>query len=150
MKCKLAIALSVSLGSSIAHAEADARAIESCKAGGKAFTEVAACLPDADVAYKTLDAFSAIYPQEAQPLKDKCIELNAENIVGAATCVNQALKTSLDLKASLPKGQTLDDNLFAAVSDPELKSKLDAEIKKAQKLYPEKRLWGGNTYRAYK
>lgn len=150
MKNGIVIVLSVFLGSSVANAEADARAVEVCKAGGKAFTEVAACLPDTDVAYRTLDAFSAIYPREAQPLKDRCIELNSENIAGAATCVNQAIKAALDLKVALPKGQTLDDSIFVSISDPELKTKLDAEIKKAQKLYPEKRIWGGNTYRPYK
>ncbi|MEH3108889.1 MAG: hypothetical protein PGN22_02160 [Agrobacterium cavarae] len=132
------------------YAQADSRAVDACKAGGKAFTEIAACLPEADVAFRTLDAFSAIYPKEAEPLKNKCLELNTGNIVGASTCVKEAIKASLALKDSLPAGQSIDDPIFLSVAVLDLSNKLEIEVKKARGRYPDKMLWGGSMYHAYK
>lgn len=130
--------------------QADPRALEACQKTSKAFTEIAQCLPDADVAIKTLDAFSTIYPAEAAPLKDKCSELNGDNLVGAAACVTNAIKDGLSLQKSLPAGTNLGDPVFAAVADDGRWSKLESAIKNARATYPDQIIWGGTMYKPYR
>lgn len=153
MKSKLLTAAALalaSLSSSSAFAEADQRAVEACKAGGKAFTEIATCLPDADVAIKTLDAFSEIYPAEAAPLKTRCEELNPKDISAASTCVTSAIKSAMELKAALPSGTSIGDPIFDAVSDQERSDRLKEVVQKARSAYPDKMIWGGGLYHPYK
>lgn len=130
--------------------QADPRALEACKAQSGNFVDIADCLPDAHVAVKMLDAFEKLYPPAAAPLKDRCVELNTGNISGAATCVSEAIRSAIGLKASMPEGSSLDDPIFNAVSDEKLEtSLLDAEAK-AKEDFPDKRIWGGTTYKRYR
>ncbi|RWF43149.1 MAG: hypothetical protein EOS46_25770, partial [Mesorhizobium sp.] len=96
--------IAVTIATSAVAGQADPRALEACQKTSKVFTKIAQCLPDADVAIKTLDAFSAIYPAEASPLRDKCLELNGDNLAGAAACVTNAIKDGLGLRKALPAG----------------------------------------------
>lgn len=130
--------------------KADQRAVDACKAQSPSFVQVADCLPAAHVAFKTLDAFDTIFPAEGHPLKSKCIELNAKNIVGAAICVTNAIDKAVDLKQSLPDGTTLEDPVFEAVSNADLAKKLKDAEKKAQSGFPKQQVWGGGIYYPYK
>lgn len=129
---------------------ADQRAIEACKRTSQAFTEIASCLPQADVAVMTLDAFAQIFPEAAKPLSEKCVQLNGDNMVGAATCVTEAVEAAIGLKEKLPAGVDLNDPVFAAVADAGLMRQLKVKIDDARAKYPEVRLWGGNLYKAYR
>lgn len=130
--------------------QADPRALEACKAQSGNFVDIADCLPDAHVAVKTLDAFEKLYPPAAAALKDRCIELNKPNISGAATCVSEAIRSAIGLKASMPEGASLDDPIFDAVSDEKLQTSLLDAIAEAQGAFPEQRMWGGNMYMRYR
>ncbi|RUX08202.1 MAG: hypothetical protein EOS71_00570 [Mesorhizobium sp.] len=130
-------------------AEADPRALAYCKKTSKAFTEIAQCLPDADVAVRVLDDFDRIFSGDAVSLKAKCIELNGDDINGASVCVINAVKDAVTLKSSLPKGASLDDPIFNAVADEKAYKQLIEAQDKAQKRYPEKRIWGGSLYQPY-
>jgi len=97
-----------------------------------------------------MDAFDRIYPEEAAPLRSKCLELNSHDFTPGATCVYEAVRDAVDLKRSLPKGASIDDPVFSAVSDPVKKSQLDKAREEAMKAFPEKRYWGGTTYQRYR
>lgn len=147
---KLVYACAALVASPALPSEADPRALEQCKATSPTFVQIAECLPDADVSFKTLDAFASIYPPAAAPLKDKCLELNKDDATGAATCVTAAIKSAIDLRQSLPSGSNIEDPVFNAVSDQSRSQKLDSVIKEARKVYPDKSLWGGNLYQPYR
>ncbi len=132
-----------------AEEKADARAVDYCKSTSGTFVAIAKCLPDAHVALKTMDAFETIYPASAQPLRLKCIERNEGNVVGAATCLTEAINAAIGLKASLPKGSNLDDAIFESVSDTTLKTRLDDAEEQAKAVFPNVRVWGGTMYKAY-
>lgn len=129
--------------------QADPRALEACKAKSGNFVEIADCLPDAHVAVKMLDAFAKLYPPAAAPLKDRCIELNKSDMAGAATCVSEAVRSAIKLKASIPEGSSLDDPVFNAVSDEKLEALLLDAGAKARQVFPEHR-WGITTYMPYR
>ncbi|CDX62353.1 exported hypothetical protein [Mesorhizobium plurifarium] len=143
-------ALAVTIATSAVAGQADPRALKACQKTSKAFTKIAECLPDADVAVRTLDAFSTIYPAEAAPLKDRCTELNADNLSGAAACVTNAIESGLSLRKSLPAGSDLSDPIFAAVADDGRWSKLESAIKDARAAYPDKMIWGMTLYQPYR
>jgi hypothetical protein len=130
--------------------KADPRAFDACKAQSGTFVQIADCLPEAHVAYKTLDAFDALFPPEAQSLKKKCIELNPKDIVGSASCVTNAIDKAVDLKKSLPDGVSLGDPVFDAVANEDLATKLDNAEKKARATFPKVGFWGGGMYHPYK
>lgn len=152
MKFKLlGIAVVIALPSAAISAEqADKRAVESCKQTSATFVQIADCLPDAHVAFKTIDAFEEIYGSEASALKDRCIELNKKDISGAASCISNAAKKAVDLKSSLPDGTDIGDSLFDAVSSKEKFDKLQEATKAARSAFPDKSLWGGGSYYPYK
>lgn len=129
-------------------AQADPRAVEVCKKESTTFVEIAKCLPQADVSIRTLDAFDQLYPEAARPLKQKCLELNKDSIAAAATCVDEAVKSAIELKASLPSGTSLDDKIFEAVSDAKLADKFEAAQEKARARYPGQ-MFGGLIYHKY-
>lgn len=129
---------------------ADPRALEACKKQSEAFTKIAQCLPEADVSFQTLDAFSKLYPPDAQPLKDRCIELNKDSIAGAAACLTSAINDAIKLNASLPENSDLDDPIFQAVRDPSLRDQLQAVIQDARNAYPHTPIWGVTVYYPYK
>lgn len=131
-------------------AEADLRALESCKKTSKVFTEIAKCLPDADVAVAVLDEFDRVFDTAAIPLKTKCIELNEDDVSGASTCVLNAIKDAVSLKLAMPKGSDIGDPIFDAVSNEALLQKLRDTENAARKKYPEVRLWGGGMYMPYR
>jgi hypothetical protein len=145
----LAICIAPATAQSNAPARADPRAVESCKASSSTFVQLESCLPDAHVAFRTLDAFSEIYPPDAATLKTRCIELN-DDVVGALACVTTAIEAAIRLKQSLPDGSALDDAVFHAVAEPALLVRLEQVEKEAKAAFPEKRMWGGGMYRQYK
>ncbi|RVC41666.1 hypothetical protein EN781_25210 [Mesorhizobium sp. M4A.F.Ca.ET.090.04.2.1] len=102
------------------------------------------------MAVRTLDAFSTIYPLEASPLKDRCIELNSDNLTGAAACVTNAIKDGLSLRKSLPAGSDLSDPIFAAVADDDRWSKLESAINSARAAYRDQTIWGMTLYQPYR
>ena len=131
--------------------EADPRAIQLCKTPDTAFTKIADCIAGAHVAFKTLDAFDATYSTEAQPLKLKCIELNKDSISGAESCVLDAIKTAVQLKAALPADENLGDPIFDAVSDQDKYTKVREVASKARQESPYKGgMKSGSTYFPYK
>ncbi len=131
--------------------EADPRAIKTCKTPDTAFTKIADCIAGAHVAFKTLDAFDNIYPAEAQPLKHKCIELNKDNISGAESCILEAIKTAVKLKAALPAEENLGDPIFDAVCDEDKYTNLRETASKARQESPYKGgMKIGSTYYPYK
>lgn len=127
----------------------DPRAVEDCKKHSETFVQISDCVSDADVAFKTLDAFEAIYPAEAAQLKARCIELNTSGITGAATCVVEAISSAVSLAEALPPGTSLDDPIFNAVSDAKHEEKLKKVIETAREAFG-RRLWGGNAYQPYR
>lgn len=137
-------------GSSAAAQSADIRALEACQARSAAFTEIAECLPEADVAVRALDTFDEIYPAEAMPLKEVCLDRNGENIAGALACVRRAVEQAIELQRSLPEGANLNDPVFEAVSDQSLGNRLFEAISQARSRYPERRIWGASTYYPYR
>ncbi|MER9854545.1 MULTISPECIES: hypothetical protein [unclassified Mesorhizobium] len=143
-------AIAVTIATSAIAGQADPRALEACQKTSKAFTEIAKCLPDADVAVKTLDAFSTVYSADASPLKARCLELNGDNLAGAAACVTEAIKGGLSLRKSLPAGSDLGDPIFAAVADDGRWSKLESAIKSARTAYPDQTIWGMTLYQPYR
>ncbi|TPL06689.1 hypothetical protein [Mesorhizobium sp. B2-4-11] len=138
------------LASQAISAEADPRALESCKKTSADFTAIAKCLPNADVAVAIFDEFDRTYDPAATPLKNKCIQLNGDDISGAATCTLSAISDAISLKASLPKGATIDDPIFSAVADERKQGRLLAAEKSARAKYPDVSLWGGNFYKPYR
>jgi hypothetical protein len=152
-KTVVAIALAITSAGVAANAadeKADPRALEYCKATSGTFVSVAECLPNAHVSIKTMDTFERLYPPAAQPLRTKCAERNEGNIIAAATCVTEAVRAAIDLKDALPTGSHLDDPVFEAVSDPELREQLNEAESAAQATFPKVRVWGGSMYREYK
>lgn len=144
---------SLLLTTASAHAQnaaTDPRALQACKAKSATFVQVADCLPEAHVGFKTLDAFETIYPPSALPLKAKCLELNPDDVGGASTCVTAAIQSAIKLSAAMPKGSTLDDPIFDAVADKALDAKLDKKIDAARADFPDQPIWGGNMYHPYK
>lgn len=129
---------------------ADERAVEACKKSSNTFVQVADCLPRAHVAYKMIDAFDTIYPAEAAPLKDRCIELNKNDISGAGTCISVAVKKAIELKSSLPENADVGDPIFNAVSNKDGYEKLQNVINAARDDFPEVSIWGGRRYYQYK
>lgn len=131
-------------------AEADPRAVEACQKTSKAFTEIAKCVPNADVAFAVIDEFDRAYELEATPLKAKCIELNGDDISGASICLLNAIKDAVSLKASLPAGMDLDDPVFNAVADETRRERLLAVQEAARGKYPDVIVWGGGIYMPYR
>lgn len=127
---------------------ADPRALTECQQAGGTFVQINDCLPNAHVAFKTLDAFEAIYPSEAAPLMARCLELN-ERTTSASTCITTAIQSAIQLGNALPDGASLDDPVFNSISDEALLSELTAAIAEARQMFPERRVWGGGTYRPY-
>jgi len=130
-------------------ATVDPRALEACQIESSNFVDIRSCLPDAHVAVKALDAFSTIYPSEAQQIRERCLELN-DQVAGAMTCTVQAVKSAVELAALLPEGSALNDAVFEGARDPDHLVKLEAVIDEARALFPEKRMWGGGIYRQYR
>ena len=91
-----------------------------------------------------MGAFLATYPAKASPLKDRCMQLNGDDIVDSATCASSAIKSDLSLRKPLSVGNDLCDPIFAAAADDSRCSKLGIAIKSARAFYPEKMIWGGN------
>lgn len=129
---------------------ADPRALEFCQATSSAFTQIADCLPEADVAVRALDAFPTIFPPEAEPLRERCEELNGNNIAGALVCVRRAAEQAVELRQSLPEDAELNDPVFDAVADAELVERFHVEISEARSRYPERRMWGATHYHSYR
>lgn len=144
------LAAAVAAYSHPAAAETDPRAVEECKVTSATFVQISECVPIAHVAFRTMDAFQAIYPQEAQPLADRCRELNSDRIVGTEACVRTAIDAAVQLQASMPAGSAIEDPIFNAVRSDELRRKLSAEIQKARSDFPDIRLWGGGSYQPYR
>ncbi len=128
----------------------DQRTFDFCKAKDGGFVKINDCLPTAQVAFTTMDAIANAFGSKAQPLLDKCLELNEKDIVGAATCSMEAIRAAVELKNKLPEGAKLDDELFNTIADDSKLKIVTAAISNAQELFPEVRLWGGNFYKPYK
>lgn len=150
MRALLVLVLMTTSAAAASAGKADPRAVEACKAGGATFVQVSDCLPEAHVAVKMLDAFDSIYPAEAKPLKDKCLELNQDNISGAGTCVRQAVEAAVKLKATLPEGSSIDDPIFNAVSATDKQDALSKAMADAKNTFPDRMIWGGGMYHPYK
>lgn len=139
-----AIAASGAIGSATAQeasGKADPRAVDECMKDGAAFTTIAQCLPSAHAAFAMFDAFDEIYSAEAQPLKERCIELNDgvginDGIIGAPICIEKAIEDALSLVSSLPEGLTLPDPIFNAVSDRSQFDELIRRTDEAKAVFP--------------
>ena len=128
----------------------DQRTFDFCKAKGGSFVQINDCLPKVQVAFVAMDAIAKEFGPKAQPLLDKCLELNEKDAVGAATCSLEAIKNAVELKGKLPDGADLNDELFNAIADEAKFKSVKAAETKAQELFPEIRIWGGNFYQPYK
>lgn len=128
---------------------ADPRAMSSCQEAGGTFVQINSCLPDMHVAYVGLDAFQELYPPDAQPLRIRCAELN-KAATGAFICVENAIESAIDLAKVMPKGSSLGDPVFDALTDSNLLSALEERTDQARALFPDKMVWGGGTYFPYK
>lgn len=126
--------------------KADPRAVEACQRESETFVQVAECLPEAHVSVVALDAFSEIYPPEADNLKSRCVELN-DTITGARACVTEAIKAAIGLKEV---GASLDDPLFIAVSSPDDWSALQSAIESAKSAFPDRGFWGMTSYMPFR
>lgn len=138
--------------SSAAHSEAakaDPRAVDACQRSEAAFTAVADCIPDMDVAFAGLDAFDSAASDGAKPLKEACLELNKDPR-GAWVCIINATKKAVELKEMLPSGSEVSDPVFRAVSERSFSDLLVNAESEAQARYPNKGLWGGTPYFPYK
>lgn len=127
----------------------DPRAVQACQQEGGTFVQINECLPEAHVAVVALDAFDAIYPAEAAPVKAKCLELN-DRMAAAGTCIRNAIQSAIDLAKVLPTGTELDDPIFAAIASPDDQSALNERIDDAKRLFPDKMFWGGGMYHPYR
>ena len=116
--------------------KASPEALDACKLIDPSFNKIAACLPKMDVAIETLTAFSSIYPSEAAPIRAKCEELNKDKI-GAATCVEKAVETAVQLKQQIPDGSDLPDPLFLSISDAAKMAELNTVTSGARAKYPQ-------------
>lgn len=152
MRLAIGAILIVSLAAP-AHAQsekADPRAVDFCRSKASTFVAIAECLPNAHVAFKTLDAFESTYPQSAQPLRSTCAANNEGDVVGASICVVEAIDAAINLKKTLPDGTSLNDPIFDSVLDVTLQERLLEAQEAAKATFPDVRLWGGGLYHPYK
>ena len=129
--------------------KATVEAVEACKAISSTFTEVSECLPGMDVALASLAAFSEIYPAAAQPLKDRCLELN-EHQIGADSCVRKAIESALSLSDAMPDGSALDDPLFESIKSKADFERLEAARSEAKAKFPPNSGSGFVMYQPYR
>ncbi|WP_180901944.1 hypothetical protein [Martelella soudanensis] len=123
--------------------------VEQCQAISETFTELSDCLPQMDIYLSTLDAFSEIYPPEANLLLDECEELNTDSI-GTAACLLDAIEKAVSISQSLPEGTKIDDPIYVPVSDPARFEALQAAKDAAMAEHPDIRVWYGFSYFPYK
>ncbi len=128
----------------------DPRAVAECNARGGGYVAIKDCLPDVHVGYAVVDAFHNAFGEAGYPVKDRCLELNDKMTDKSATCMREAVKDAVELKAQLPDGATIDDPMFAVMADPAKLAAVDAAESEARKAFPEKTFWGGGFYKPYK
>ncbi|QIE46618.1 hypothetical protein G5B38_14410 [Pseudohalocynthiibacter aestuariivivens] len=148
------LSTATALAASLAMAEADPRAIQSCAQADPSFVAIEKCLPDADVAVRMLDliATDAFFGAGGADLAQRCIALNDEKhgLTGAWACASNAIKAAIRLGRQLPEGTTLDDPLFTALNRPTLQEPLETAEDAARDRHPDKSFWGGTMYRPLK
>lgn len=140
-----AVLLTITAGHSVAQesgGKADPRAVAACQTDGAAFTTISKCVPAAHIAFALFDAFDEIYPPEAAPLKERCIQLNDgkgmnDGVIGAPICIQKAIEDALSLSSALPAGSEIADPVFLALSDQGDFEELLKRRDEARRVFPE-------------
>lgn len=123
--------------------------VEACKAISDNFAAVSECLPSMEIALSALSAFSEIYPAPAGALKEKCIDINTDQI-GAEVCVRKAIESALSLAEALPAGASVDDPIFEAIKNRDDFEKLEQVRISVRNRLPDFSGSGVTTYKPYR
>lgn len=130
-------------------AKVDPRAVAECNARGGGYVKIKDCLPDVHVGYAVVDAFHNAFGEPGYPIKDRCIELNEAMTEKSATCMQEAVRAAVELKAQIPDGAIIDDPLFAVMADAAKLEIINAAETEARKAFPDQTYWGGGFYKPY-
>ena len=106
----------------------DPRAVAECQAADPGFVAIEKCLPATHLGILMLDRIAKPYAfgPAGQDLASRCLGRNEGNSAKAWVCASEAIGAAQRLAAMLPSGTTLDDPLYAALSDPEAFAQVNA------------------------
>lgn len=124
--------------------------IEECMAQNDA-SELPNCLKEGGYGYQMLQLAGGedFYGSQAAPVIDSCRSLN-DTIQGAWTCFRVAAEASVETRGLIGLDK-MPDQCVAAISDPEILSRLNAKADEQRKVwFPDEMFSGGNMYQPFR